>query len=87
MTKSFVQNMVTCLNMLPSRNGISNDLSLEVIILGAPKLDYNKLKIMCRAYEKVHIVTTNNTKQKTVRKLHFYHQMNGKGITSCQSLI
>ena len=45
MTRSLVQYMVTFLNMLPSKNGISSDLGPEEIILGSPNTDYNKLRI------------------------------------------
>ena len=53
--------MVTCLNMSPPKNGISNDLSTYSIILGTPNTDYSRLKITFGAYEQVHIGTTNNT--------------------------
>ena len=55
--------MVTCLNMFPSKNGISSDLIPAAIILGSPNPDYNNLKITFGAYKKVYIGTTNSTKQ------------------------
>ena len=58
--------MITCLNMLPYKNGISSDLSPSTIILGYPNTDQNKLKITFGAYEKVYIGNTNSTKQRTV---------------------
>ena len=63
---SLVQDMVTCFNMFPSKNGISSDLSPAAITLGSPNLDYNKLKIKFGAYAQVYIVTTNSTKNKIV---------------------
>ena len=55
--------MITCLNMLPSKNGISSDLSPASIILGSPNPDYNKLRITFGAYAQVYICTTNIKKQ------------------------
>ena len=53
MTRSLVQDMITCLNIFPSKNGISSDLSPAAIILGSPNPDYNKLKIKFGAYVQV----------------------------------
>ena len=58
--------MITYLNVFPSKNGISSDLSPAAIILGSPNPDYNKLNIKFGAYAKVQIGTTNSTKQITV---------------------
>ena len=58
--------MVTFLNMLPSKNGISNKLRPAAIIPGSPNLDYNKLKIKLGSYAQVYIGTTHITKQRTV---------------------
>ena len=66
MTISLVQDMITCLNMFPSKNGISSNLNLAAIILGSSNPDYNKLKITFGAYEQVCIGTTNSTKQRTI---------------------
>ena len=55
--------MITCLNMFPSKNGITINLSPSAIILGPSNLDYNKLKIKFGAYAQVYIGTTNSTKQ------------------------
>ena len=60
MARSLVQDMITCLNMLPSQNGISSDLSPAAIILGSKNPDYNKLKIAFGAYAQVYIGTTNS---------------------------
>ena len=54
--------MITCLNMIPSKNGISSELSPAAIILGSPNPDYNKMKITFGAYVKVYIGTTNRMK-------------------------
>ena len=59
---SLVQDMVTYLNVFPSQNGISSDLSLAENILGSPNPDYNKLKITYGAYSQVYIGTPNSTK-------------------------
>ena len=58
--------MITCLNVFPSKNGISRDLSPAAIILGSPNPDYNKLKIKFGAYAQVYRGTNNSTKQRTV---------------------
>ena len=54
------------LNMFPSKNGITNDLSPSTIILGSPNQYYNKLKIKLGEYAQVYIGTVNRTKQITV---------------------
>ena len=56
--------MMTFLNMLPSKKGISRNPTLEAIILGSPEPDYNNLRIKFGAYANVYIVTTNSTKQR-----------------------
>ena len=58
--------MITCLNMFPSKNLISRDLSPAAIIIRSPNTDYNKLKITFVEYTQVYIGTTNSTKQRTV---------------------
>ena len=66
MTKLLVQDMITCLNMFPSKNGISNDLSLAAIILGSANPYYPNIRIPFGAYAQLYLGTTNNTKQITV---------------------
>ena len=63
MKRSLLQYMVTCLNMLPSKNGIPSDLIPAEIILESPNTDYKKLKTIFGAYAKVYIDTTSSTKQ------------------------
>ena len=58
--------MVTCLNMVPSKSGISSDFRPASIILGSTNTEYNKPRITFGAYAQVYIGTTNRTKQKTV---------------------
>ena len=58
--------MITCLNVFPSKNGISTNLRPGGIILGSPKPYYNKLNITYGEYSHVYICTTNSTKQRTV---------------------
>ena len=69
MTIFLIQDMVTCLNIFPSRNGISSDLGPEAIILGSPIPDYNKLRIAFGSYAKLYIGTTNIAKQRTVGEI------------------
>ena len=66
---SLVQDMITCLNMFPSKNVISSNLRPSAIILGSPNLDYNKLKITFGAYAQFYIGTTNIIKQITVGEI------------------
>ena len=54
--------MITYLNMLPSKNGISRDLGPAAITLGSPNPYYNKLRITFGAYAQVYIGTTNSKK-------------------------
>ena len=65
-TRSLVQDMITCLNMFPSKNGITSNIIPSAIILGSPNPDYNKLEIKFGLYAQVYIGTTNSTKQITV---------------------
>ena len=65
-TRSLVQDMVTCLNMSPLKNGISSDLTPVEIIIGSPNTYYNKLQITFGEYSQVCIGTTNSTKKITV---------------------
>ena len=58
--------MVTFLNMLPSNNGISSDLSPASIILGYPNPDYNNLRITFGVYSQVYIGPTNINNKRTV---------------------
>ena len=60
MKRYLVQDMITCLNMFPSKIGISINLGPSSIILGFPNTDYNKPKITFGAYEQVCIGTTNS---------------------------
>ena len=60
MTRSLVQDMITCLNIFSSKNGISSNLSPAAIILGSPNPYYNKLKNPFGSYAQVYIGTTNS---------------------------
>ena len=62
MTRLLVQDMVTFLNILPSKYGISSEFSPAAIIIGSPKPDYNKLSIKLGTYAQVCIVTTHSKK-------------------------
>ena len=53
MTISLVQDMITCLRMLPYKNVILRNLSPAKIILGYLNPHYNKLKIIFGAYAQV----------------------------------
>ena len=66
MTRSLVQDTITCLNMFPSKNGISKELSQAAIILGPQNLYDNKLKVTFGVYAQVYIGTTNSKKQRMV---------------------
>ena len=57
--------MTSCLNMFPSKNGITSDISSQAIILGFLNPYYNKLKITFGSYAQVYIGTTNSKKQRT----------------------
>ena len=61
-----VQDIITCLNILPPHISILSDLNPAAIIIGSPNLDDNKLKITFGAYAQVYIGTTNSTKQRTI---------------------
>ena len=58
--------MMTCLNMFPSKNGISSDLRPAIVFLRSPNPYYNKLNIKFGSYAQVYIGTTKSTKQRTV---------------------
>ena len=63
-TRYLVQDMITWLNMFPSKYGISSDHRPSETILGSPIPDNNKLNITFGAYSKFYIDTTNSTKHK-----------------------
>ena len=65
-TRSLVQDMLTCLNLFPSKNGVSSDLVRVAILRGSPNPYYNKLKITFGAYVHIYIGITNRTKQRKV---------------------
>ena len=65
MKRYLVQDMITCLNMFPSKIGISINLGPSSIILGYPNTDYNKPNIKFGAYAQVCIGTTNSKKLRT----------------------
>ena len=58
--------MITCLNMFPSKDGISSNLIPAAIILGSPNTYYNKLKITFGANAQVYICTNKSTEYRTV---------------------
>ena len=74
-----VEQVITCLNMFPSKNGISSDLIPAAIVLGSLNIDYNKLNIIFGSYEQVYIGTKNSTKQRTVGQIALRPE-NEKGI-------
>ena len=55
MMRSIVQDMISCLSVFPSKNGISSNLCPSAIILGFPNTDYNKLKITIGANAQIYI--------------------------------
>ena len=58
--------MITCLNIFPSKNGMSSNLIPAAIIRSYQIIDYNKLNIKFGAYAKVCTGNTNRTKERTV---------------------
>ena len=66
MTISLVQDMVTFLNIFPSKNGISSELIPAESTLGYPNTDYNKIIIKLGGYAQVYIRTTNINDHRTV---------------------
>ena len=75
--------MITCLNMFPSKNGISSELIPAAIILGSPNPKYNKLKITFGAYAQVYIDTNNSTKQRKVEAIALRPANESSGISLC----
>ena len=55
--------------MFTYKNGISNNLNPEEIIMGSQNLDHNKLKIKFGSYAQVYICTTNKTNQTIVGEI------------------
>ena len=62
-TISMVQDMITYLNMFPSKSGIPSNLSTASIILRSMNPDYNKLKIIFGAYAQFYIGIINSINQ------------------------
>ena len=66
MTRSLVQDMITCLNIFSSKNGISSNLSPSSSILGSSNPGYNKMRITFGACAQVYIRTNKSTKKRRV---------------------
>jgi len=61
-----IKDMVSCINNLPHKQGISRTLSPSAIVLGRGKTDCNSLHATFGAYCEVHIGTTNGSEQRSV---------------------
>ena len=61
-----VTDMISCLNNLPHKEGISRTLSPAMIVLGQNKVDCQRLKVAFGAYCEVYVGTTNTTAQRSV---------------------
>ena len=83
MTRSLVQDMVTFLNRLPSKNGISRDLRPSVIILGSPNPDYSKLKSHLGHIHRPTYAPPSSPIREQWEKLHCDQKTNGVDIISC----
>ena len=83
MTISLVHDMITCLEIFPTKNGISSNLSPAAIILGSLNPNYTKLNIPFLAYAKVYIGTTNITNQRTVGGIVLRPENNQSGYHLC----
>ena len=79
------------INVFPAKNGISKTLSPGAIVLGTPKMEYNRLKLEFGTYCQIHIGTTNTMKTRTIdaiatkpasgrRGYHFMSLKTGKRV-------
>ena len=80
MAISLVQNIVKWLNVLPSKGGISEEMSPETIVTGASKPDFNRKGIPFCGYAMVYTGTENNMNSRTVSviSLKESNDMNGQ---------
>ena len=69
MVISLVQNMVKWLNAFPSKGEISEEMSLEAIVIGASKPDFNRNINPLGGYTMVYIGTENNMNSRIVPTL------------------
>ena len=61
MTRAMVEHCVDLSNSFPNEQGISNTLSLNAMVEGKQKIDYNNLKTPFGSYTQVYIGTKNDT--------------------------
>ena len=66
MIDELLETINTNLNQFPVKNSVSRTLGLGPIVLGTPKLDYNRLKLEFGAYVQTHIGTTNSMKTRSI---------------------
>ena len=58
--------VITCINSLPQKNGISDTLSPSSIILGRDKIDGNNLRAIFGRYHEVYNGTDNTNKERRI---------------------
>ena len=74
-----VTDMISCLNDLPHKEGISRTLSPAMIVLGQNKVDCQRLKVAFGAYCEVYVGTTNTTAQRSVGAIALCPSNNERG--------
>lgn len=58
--------VITCLNSLPQKNGISDTLSPSSIVLGRGKIDGKNLRAIFGRYYEVYNGTDNTNKERCI---------------------
>jgi len=61
-----IKDILSCLNNLPNKQGISRTLSPSAIVLGIGKTECGSLHTTFGAYCEVHCGTTNGSEQRSV---------------------
>lgn len=87
MVKALVENAALSANQLPHTDGVSDTLSPETIVTGAPKLDYKCLKLEFGTYAQVYDGTSNDTKSRTLGAIALNPTGNANGDYHFMSLI
>ncbi|KAG7372416.1 reverse transcriptase RNA-dependent DNA polymerase [Nitzschia inconspicua] len=89
MIRELVRGVVTALNILPARDGVSADMSPRTIVSGLPNPDYTQMKLEFGSYVQVYDDPrpTNRTNPRTIGAIALNHTGNAQGDYHFMSLV
>ena len=82
MVDECLYDIISVLNDLPTKNGISREISPAAIVLGRPKLNCSNRKLSFGAYCEVYVGTTNDGTPRSVSSIAFYDLLMKEGDTT-----